>query len=185
MGPSRYGILNAMRPTFRRTFSRILRARCPRCGRGSIFERSIVRAERCDACGWEFERGHGFWIGGSEVHMFASYGISVVLFIPLLIILGSTPAVQAGVIVGHVACSLLLLRYSRAVFVGLDYYLDPGEADGGDDDGLDGAVPANPRPRRPLRREKRRVPPDLRRPMPAPHRALRAPTDARTSPRRS
>ena len=59
--------------------------------------------------------------------MFASYGISVVLFIPPMILFGSTPAVQVGVILGHIVCSLLLLRYSRSVFIGIDYLLDPGE----------------------------------------------------------
>jgi uncharacterized protein (DUF983 family) len=165
-----------MRPTLRCTLLRILRTRCPRCGTGPIFERSIVRAERCSHCEWQYERGHGFWIGGSEVHMFASYGISVLLFIPLLILLGPTPAVQAGVIAGHVACSLLLLRYSRSVFIGIDYYLDPGTVSGDDDDRDADGVPVEPKPRRPLRRQIRRAPPDLRRPTPSPKRPLAAPS---------
>jgi uncharacterized protein (DUF983 family) len=173
--PSRYGILIPMRPTLRCTLGRILRTRCPRCGTGAIFERSIVRAERCDHCHWEYERGQGFWIGGSEVHMFASYGISVLLFIPPLILLGSTTAVQIGVIAGHVVCSLLLLRYSRSVFIGLDYYFDPGEG-GGDDDRDGDGVPVEPHPRRPLRRQKRRAPPDLRRPARGPARPEPAPS---------
>ena len=147
-----------MRPTLRRTLSRMLRVRCPRCGKGPIFDRGFVRAERCSHCDWEYERGHGFWIGGSEVHMFASYGISVVLFIPLLILLGSTPAVQAAVFAGHIVCSVALLRYSRSIFIGVDFYLDPDVADG-DDDGEDEGVPAAPRPRHPLRRQLRRKPP--------------------------
>lgn len=172
-------MLVGMRPTLRCTLLRILRARCPRCGAGPIFKRSVVRAERCSHCAWEYERGQGFWIGGSEVHMFASYGISVVIFIPLLILMGPTPAVQAAVIAGHVACSLLLLRYSRAAFIGLDYYLDPGVPDGGDDRDTDG-VPVEPKPRRPLQRQRRRAPPDLRRPARGPERlapSLASPSD--------
>jgi len=169
-------MLIPMRPTLRRTLARILRTRCPRCGTGPVFARGFVRAENCDHCGWQYERGQGFWIGGSEVHMFASYGISVVLFIPLLIALGSTPAVQAAVILGHVACSILLLRYSRAAFIGIDYYLDPGAPEGGDDDpdGDDNGVPVEPKPRRPLRRQKRRVPANLRRSGDTPRRPVPA-----------
>ena len=137
-----------------------------------MFQHGLVRAERCTHCDWEYERGHGFWIGGSEVHMFASYGISVVIFIPLLILLGPTPAVQAAVILGHVACSLLLLRYSRAAFIGIDYYLDPGHPDRGDGDNEDDGVPVQPRPSRPLRRQRRRTPADLRRPSDSPRRKL-------------
>lgn len=141
-----------MRPTFRRALARMLRVRCPRCGKGPIFQHGFVRAERCTHCDWQYERGHGFWIGGSELHMFASYGISVVLFIPLLIILGSTPAIQASVFCGHIVCSLALLRYSRSIFIGVDFYLDP-EVGGGDDDGEDEGVPQKPHPLKPLRRQ--------------------------------
>jgi len=157
-----------MRPSLRKTLARILRARCPRCGEGPVFERGFLRAQKCSCCEWEFERGQGFWIGGSEVHMFASYGISVVLFIPLLIILGSTPLVQTIVIAGHVLCSVALLRFSRAAFIGIDYYIDPGATDGDDDDRDEDGVPVSPKPRRPLRRQKRRVPADVRRPAPSP-----------------
>ncbi|MHC4849674.1 MAG: hypothetical protein ACYTEG_14635 [Planctomycetota bacterium] len=146
-----------MRPTFRRALARMLRVRCPRCGKGPIFQHGLVRAERCTHCDWQFERGHGFWIGGSEIHMFASYGISVVLFIPLLIVLGSTPAIQASVFCGHIVCSLALLRYSRSIFIGVDFYLDP-ELGGGDDDREDEGVPVKPHPRKPLRRQSRRRP---------------------------
>ena len=147
-----------MRPTLRRTLSRILRVRCPRCGKGAIFDHGFVRAERCGHCDWQYERGHGFWIGGSEVHMFASYGISVLLFIPLLFVFGPTPIVQASVVLGHVVCSFALLRYSRSIFIGIDYYIDPDIA-GGDDDGDEEGVPVAPRPRRPRRGQLRRLPP--------------------------
>ena len=167
----------AMRPPMIRMIARILSVRCPRCGEGPIFRSAFIRAERCSLCDWKFEREHGYWIGGSEVHMFASYGISVLIFIPLLILLGSTPAVQVGVVGGHVVCSLLLFRYSRAFFIGLDFYVDPGLAEG-DNDGDDEGVPVAPRPRHPFRRarQNRRKPAIESEPRPA-----REP--ARTSPR--
>jgi len=128
---------------------RICKLRCPRCGSGRLFRSFFVREERCNHCEWQYERGEGFWVGGSEVHMFASYGVSVVLFIPMLVILGSTPAAQAAAILGHVVFSLALFRLSRAVFIGFDYYLDPDPVAPDDDDGGNEGVPAKPIPRAP------------------------------------
>ncbi len=136
--------------------ARIARLRCPRCGEGALFRTFFERADKCGKCKWVYEREQGFWVGGSEVHMFASYGVSVVLFMPLLILLGSAPMVQLGVIVGHVLCSVFLFRYSRAIFIGFDYFLDPGELAGDDDGGAGGAtVPRKPTPRRTRSRPER------------------------------
>ena len=141
--------------------TRVLKLRCPRCGGGKLFRSFFLRAERCENCEWRYEREEGYWVGGSEVHMFASYGLSVVIFMPLLIVLGPTPAVQAGAILGHVVCSLLLFRYSRSFFIGIDYFLDPGPPESNDDDGEGNeGVPSEPAPRAPRRGTKvaRRLP---------------------------
>ena len=119
---------------------RVLRLRCPACGHGHLFRRYFVRKERCGHCGWEFERDDGHWVGGSEVHMFSSYGLSALLFVPILILMTPTPALLAAVIAGHVALSLLLFRFSRALFLGVDFMLDPALPDDDDDDG--GGMPA-------------------------------------------
>lgn len=141
-----------MQPTASVTLARILRVRCPRCGKGPIFRTFFRREECCSNCAWKFERESGFWVGGSEVHMIASYGISVVLFIPLVVVLGPTLPVQLGVIFGHIVCSLSLFRYSRATFIGLDFYFDP-EARSDEDGGGDGEpVPVPRSPRRPVGR---------------------------------
>ena len=133
--------------TVRTMLVRALRLRCPCCGRGSLFRDYFVRADDCDACGWKFERGEGHWVGGSEVHMFVSYFASVFVCIPLLVALGRTPLVMAGVILGHIGLSLVLFRLSRSVFLAVDYFVDPGDAPPGDDD--DDGGPPLIRPRTP------------------------------------
>lgn len=138
-----------------------------------MFRRYFLRAERCEACRRPFEREEGYWVGGSEVHMFASYGLSVLLCIPFLVLLEPTPLLYACVIGGHVAVSLVLFRYSRALFLAVDYCLDPGApACGGDDPGPAGdAVPPRPVPGTARRRvsgrrvrasRRERAPADLR-----------------------
>lgn len=163
---------SAPRPRGIRMATRVLKLRCPRCGCGKLFRSFFMRAESCEHCEWKYEREEGYWVGGSEVHMFASYGLSVVIFMPLLIVLGPTPAVQAGAILGHVVCSLLLFRYSRSAFIGIDYFLDPGPRDPDDDGGGSEGVPNKPAPRAPLRGAK------MPRRMPAPVSAARTGREA-------
>ncbi|MHC4133457.1 MAG: hypothetical protein ACYS0K_00595 [Planctomycetota bacterium] len=127
---------------------RILRLACPACGRGPLFRRYFVRADRCSHCRWKFERGAGHWVGGSEVHMFAAYGISVLICIPVLILAGRSPFVLGAVIAAHVVLSLAVFRYSRALFLGLDYLFDPARPPGGGGGGSREATrPCPPAPR--------------------------------------
>ena len=135
------------RPSVARMAVRVFTLSCPRCGRGRIFESYFRRAEKCECCQWKYERGDGYWVGGSEVHMFLTYGLSVFLCAPLVVWLGNSPPVMIGLILGHVALSLLLFRYSRSFFLGLDYLLDPTEPERPDDDD-DGGTPS-PRGRAP------------------------------------
>lgn len=133
-------------PSLRQIVGRILRLSCPACGRGRIFRRFFLRAEKCAGCQRPFEREEGYWVGGSEVHMFASFGLSVLVCLPLLVLLEPTPLLQAGVILGHVVLSLVLFRWSRAVFLAVDWYLDPAAPKGGGDDPDGTAAGVRPRP---------------------------------------
>ncbi len=135
--------------TKRPILRRILRLRCPQCGNGRIFRSHFVRANACSHCGWRFEREAGFWVGGAEVHMFLSYGLSVLLFVPVLILFGDPVWVKVGAIAGHALLSLLLFRWSRAAFIGIDYLIDPDAGEARDDGHEGGEEPAFPRRRPP------------------------------------
>jgi len=140
-----YAATNLLQPpSLHSLLSRVARLKCPACGRGRIFRRFFVRAERCAGCHRPFEREEGYWVGGSEVHMFASFGLSVLLCVPFLVLLEPTPVLYAGVLGGHVALSLIVFRYSRAIFLTVDYYLDPGAATGSGED--PGGATASERP---------------------------------------
>jgi hypothetical protein len=78
--------------------------------------------------------------------MFASFGFSVILCVPFLVLFDPTPALYAGVLLGHAALSLAIFRYSRALFLAVDFYLDPGPPARGGDDLRDPAPPARPFP---------------------------------------
>jgi len=143
-------------PSLPTTLRRALRLACPACGRGRVFARPFLRAETCGHCHWRFERGDGHWVGGAEVHMFASYLLSVFVCIPALILMGRTPLAMGLVMAGHVAVSLAVFHFSRAVFLGMDYWFDPTESRR-DEDGDEGrGEPV--RPRTPPTLARRRAP---------------------------
>ena len=133
-------------PSVRTLAARVLRAVCPACGKGALYRRGFKRNEICSHCGRRFEREQGYWIGGSEVHMFGSYGLSVLLLVPIMVLVYASPAMQAAAVLGHLIVSLAIYRYSRATFLALDYKLDPASPDGGDPGDDDGPHhPAWPR----------------------------------------
>ena len=71
--------------------------------------------------------------------MLASYGLSMVVAVPVIIFGKPTPLLLLAVIGGHVLLSLLLFRFSRALFLGLDYMCDP-KAPESSDDGFDDEI---------------------------------------------
>ena len=88
--------------------------------------------------------------------MFASYLLSVLVCFPVLLVAGPTPLAMVLVIAGHVAVSLAVFRWSRALFLGLDYYFDPAAPPREDDrdEGERGPTP----PRTPPAVHRRRAP---------------------------
>jgi len=115
----------ADRPILRSTLLRAARLRCAACGIGRVYRRGLVRSELCSHCGWRFERGEGHWVGGSELHMFAIFGLSATLLLPPLFLVGFTTAAMAAVVAGSAALSVAGLRWSRSFFLAVDYFLDP------------------------------------------------------------
>ena len=94
-------------------------------------------------------------MGSAAAWRLAGRGASVLLLFPVLFVAGTSPATVTFVILGHVVLSLAIFRWSRAIFVGLDYLLDPAVPSPGDDDGREGRAPRRPRP--PVQRGEPRV----------------------------
>ncbi len=56
----------------------ILKERCPNCSQGHVFKKGNllkmpVMNEKCEACGYKFDREPGYFLGA----MYVSYGIAV------------------------------------------------------------------------------------------------------------
>src|SRR5215470_13257548 len=119
-----------MPETFRRRGAgvAIARLRCPRCREGQVF-RSLMRMNpTCPACGHRFEREPGYFLGA----MYVSYGIAVVLYLALVVLLRVfVPSLTEGIALPAALPLFLpfvpaIFRYSRVIWMHLDWALDPG-----------------------------------------------------------
>jgi uncharacterized protein (DUF983 family) len=104
----------------------IVTGRCPRCLRGPIWRGFFSMNDLCPVCGLRFERETGYWTGA----MVASYGLGVPVL--ALIVAAIWLATRWDVLVALVVGDVLFLavvpfvwRYSRVVWLHLDWLLDP------------------------------------------------------------
>jgi uncharacterized protein (DUF983 family) len=104
-----------------------LRQRCPRCGEGKVYRRFVSMHAACPACGLRFEREPGYFTGA----MYASYALGIVLTLPVWV-----PLLLAGAPVWLIAAATaleiailfpLLFRYSRVLWMQLDFAFNPVE----------------------------------------------------------
>jgi uncharacterized protein (DUF983 family) len=109
-----------------RRLAAILGSRCPRCFEGRVWRGLFSMNDPCPVCGLRFERESGYWTGA----MVASYGLGV----PVLALLVAMVWLVTGsdVVVVLIIADLLFLavvpfiwRYSRVVWLHLDWLLDP------------------------------------------------------------
>ncbi len=103
----------------------ILRQRCPICHEGKVFASLWRMNERCPHCGVQLEREPGYFLGA----MYYSYGMAVILLVPLGIVawvyelsagwLGFIAVLQTTLL------SPLIFRYSRVLWLHMDQRFDP------------------------------------------------------------
>ena len=114
-----------------RRLAAIVALRCPRCLKGRVWRRFVSMDPTCPECGFVFERESGYFAGA----MVVSYAIAVPILAAIviaLITLGGLDAVVA-LIIGNTAYLVLvpfIFRYSRVVWLHLDWLIDPGDGPG-------------------------------------------------------
>lgn len=98
-----------------------LRARCPRCGVGALFERGLLLGDRCERCGLSY----AFADSGDGPAVFATFLLGfVVLAGALLLEFKVGPPLVVHVLVwGAVtpALAFLLLRVLKATLIALQF----------------------------------------------------------------
>ncbi len=116
---------------FARFFQLVLRAlrlRCPFCGEGKLFRSWLKMHPKCEACGKNFEREPGFFLGS----IYFNYGLTsllVAIVYPILLFgfqLPETPLlIGAGIFV--LLFPIWFFRYARSLWLGFDQFADPRE----------------------------------------------------------
>lgn len=118
--------LHASPLPFWRTVGRSCRLRCPRCGRGRLFNGWFGMQPRCDSCGLDFLQEPGFYLGS----IYFNYGLTalVVTIAYFALYFGSnlsSQAVLAGLFAYCILFPLWFFRYARSLWLGFDQYWDP------------------------------------------------------------
>jgi uncharacterized protein (DUF983 family) len=113
--------------------ARVLRAerhalglRCPRCGRAPLFRGWFTMNTVCAVCDLKFERAQGYWVGAIYVNYAVTTLIAVGGFFLLRVLTEVDTAGQLALWVPFViAFPLWFFRYSRSLWLGLEYGLNP------------------------------------------------------------
>jgi uncharacterized protein (DUF983 family) len=109
--------------TFCGAVGRGLRLRCPRCGEGRLFRGLFSMHPACGACGLDFLREQGYYVGA----MYINYGVTAGIEIAAgLWMVGRLTLVQLTIplAVFAVIFPLVFFRYSRSLWLGLQTYVE-------------------------------------------------------------
>lgn len=118
----------------RQIFTAGLRLKCPRCGEGQLFSGMFKMYTECDNCHFKFEREMGYFVGA----MYINYGVTIFVAFAGYFALDYLTSISflQNFILWIVFCALfpiIFFRYSRSLWLSLDYIVDSSE-------------PLNPRP---------------------------------------
>ncbi len=111
--------------------SALFRRRCPRCRRGDIFRSGTVMNATCPACGMQFEREPGYFVGA----MYFSYLLSVVFLAGMFFLIrwfmpGSSSQWAALVaVISFLPLIGMTFRYSRTLWIYYDRWAWPDDED--------------------------------------------------------
>ena len=106
----------------------VLALRCPRCLKGRVWRGLVSMHPTCPECGFTFERESGYFAGAMVVSYALAVPILAAIVIALILVAGLD--VVAALIIGNTAYLILvpfIFRYSRVVWLHLDWLIDPGE----------------------------------------------------------
>jgi len=113
----------------------ILLGRCPRCGKGSLFQPGwralLFMRDRCEVCGLNLMREAGYYTGA----MYVSYFMGTFLVLPVATYLGVIARwplwlVMLIMVVQTIVSMLIILRLSRTFWIHIDQTIDPDRESG-------------------------------------------------------
>ena len=112
-----------------RLIGRVVRLRCPYCGRGPVMRHWLSMRERCGSCQQLLQRGErDYFIGSMMFNLVLSEGLFViVLALALYLLPPPTPwdALELWIPVGMIAAPLAMFPFSKLAWLGFDLLLRP------------------------------------------------------------
>ena len=109
-------------------FIALLKQRCPRCLEGSIFTRWVTTREACPVCRLRYGREEGYFSGGMDLSFFLAAPVLAFIFLVLYQLFSTTLTLVATLFLSYAVflpCAVPLFRYSRALWLYIDWQLDP------------------------------------------------------------
>lgn len=106
----------------------VLTLRCPRCLDGHVWRHFITMNVACPVCGLVFDRESGYFAGAMVVSYALAVPILAAMVLALIMLAGLD--VVVALIIGNTAYLVLvpfIFRYSRVLWLHLDWLIDPGE----------------------------------------------------------
>jgi uncharacterized protein (DUF983 family) len=115
-----------------RMLGRALLRRCPRCGGKAWFTGWFRRVDRCQTCGYRYERAPGFVLGEVTINTIVTFGLlAVVLVVGILTTYPDVPLVPlmlAGIAVGFIV-PIVFYPFSSTVWAAVDLAMHPLDAE--------------------------------------------------------
>ena len=107
---------------------RALRLRCPRCGETPLFRGWFTMELACRLCGLRFERAQGYFVGAIYINYAVTTVIAVGGYFLLWHWLNLSTGAQFAIWVPFlVVFPLWFFRWSRSLWLGLEYLVDPDD----------------------------------------------------------
>ena len=105
---------------------RALTLRCPRCGETRLFRGWFRMARECALCGLLFERAQGYFVGAIYINYAVSSVTAVGGFFVLWARFDLPMAWQFAIWVPFlIVFPLWFFRYSRSLWLGMEYLVNP------------------------------------------------------------
>ncbi|MGE0881264.1 MAG: DUF983 domain-containing protein [Acidimicrobiia bacterium] len=122
---------HAIKTTFWPMVMRGIVRKCPRCGGKPWFTRWMVRTgERCQTCGYKYERQDGFALGATTMNTIFTFGLIAVVIVVGVVASYPHIAVKPMIIVGlfvAILVPILFFPISYTVWAAFDLAMHPLE----------------------------------------------------------
>ncbi|HWZ55982.1 MAG TPA: DUF983 domain-containing protein [Verrucomicrobiae bacterium] len=123
-----------LRPPLSQIVGRAARWRCPNCGRGALFRGVFRMLPRCPECGLSYFPEQGYYVGAMIINYAITTACVVAIFLLSLLLPDFTRlSTNAKIFLWMafaIALSLLLMRHSYSLWLGLDFWVKPRRPEG-------------------------------------------------------